>query len=182
MAGWAAKRFWTDVTLVELPGGYGIRLDARPVKTPAKAPLVVPTRGLADAIAIEWRAQQGVIDPTGMPFTRSANSAIDKVAAQRAEVVDLIAAYGDADLICYRATVPARLVARQSAAWDPLLTWAAGIGAPLQALPGVIHAPQPPPPPPRHPRPRPRQPSFRRFVTGATGRWPGAARRSPPAQ
>ena len=126
MAGWAAKRFWTDVTLVELPGGYGIRLDARPVKTPAKAPLVVPTRGLADAIAIEWRAQQGVIDPTGMPFTRSANSAIDKVAAQRAEVVDLIAAYGDADLICYRATVPARLVARQSAAWDPLLTWAAG--------------------------------------------------------
>ena len=144
MAGWAAKRFWTEVGVTDEPGGFGIRLDARPVKSPAKAPLLVPTRGLADAIAAEWRAQQGLILPATMPFTRSANSAIDKVAAQRAEVVDLIAAYADADLICYRATGPERLVARQADAWDPLLHWMTTIGAPLQALPGVIHVAQRP--------------------------------------
>lgn len=130
--------------MTDATGGFGIRLDARPVKTPAKAALLVPTRGLAEKIADEWRAQQGLIDPAAMPFTRSANSAIDKVAHQRAEVVDLIAAYGDADLICYRATAPDRLVARQADAWDPLLVWVAGIGAPLRALAGVIHVPQPP--------------------------------------
>lgn len=128
--------------MTEQPGGFGIRLDARPVKTPAKAPLLVPTRALAEMIATEWRAQQGLIIPATMPFTRSANSAIDKVAVQRDEVVDLIVAYGDADLICYRATAPERLVARQALAWDPLLAWAAGIGAPLQARAGVIHVPQ----------------------------------------
>lgn len=144
MAGWAAKRFWTDVSVVEQPGGYGIRLDARPVKTPAKATLLVPTCALAEAVAAEWRAQQGLILPAAMPFTRSANSAIDKVAAQRAEVVDLIAAYADADLICYRATGPARLVARQADAWDPLLHWMTTIGAPLQARAGVIHVAQRP--------------------------------------
>ena len=144
MAGWAAKRFWTEVGVTDEPGGFGIRLDARPVRTPAKAPLRVPTRALAEAIAAEWQAQQGLVRPGSMPFTRSANSAIDKLSLQRAEVVDLIAAYGDADLICYRATGPARLVARQAAGWDPLLGWATGIGAPLQAMAGVIHVPQPP--------------------------------------
>ena len=120
MAGWAAKRFWTEVQVVREPGGFGIGLDNRRVKTPAKAPLLVPTMALAQAIAAEWQAQQGTIDPTSMPFTRSANSAIDKVAPQRAEVTDLIADYADADLICYRATAPDRLIRRQAAAWARL--------------------------------------------------------------
>jgi chaperone required for assembly of F1-ATPase len=144
MAGWAAKRFWTDVTVVAEPGGFGIGLDNRRVKTPAKAPLLVPTEALAQAIAAEWQAQQGKIVPASMPFTRSANSAIDKVAPQRVEVTDLIAAYGDADLICYRATGPDRLVRQQAEAWDPLMAWSAGLGAPLVAKAGVMHVPQAP--------------------------------------
>ncbi len=130
--------------MVHEPGGFGIGLDNRRVKTPAKASLLVPTEPLARAIAAEWQAQQGVIDPATMPFTRSANSAIDKVAPQRAEVTDLIADYGDADLICYRATAPDRLIRRQAAAWDPLLAWSAGLGAPLTAQSGVMHVAQAP--------------------------------------
>ena len=51
MSGWARKRFWQDVAVVDTPGGCAIHLDGRPVMTPARAPLVVPTRALAERIA-----------------------------------------------------------------------------------------------------------------------------------
>jgi chaperone required for assembly of F1-ATPase len=143
MSAWAAKRFWTDATVEAVDGGYTVRLDARAVKTPLKALLVVPTRVMAEAIAAEWQAQIGLVRPGTMPVTRSANSAIDKVAAQFDEVVGLIAAYGGSDLLCYRATFPPALIARQAAAWDPLLDWAAdALTAPLRSTLGVIHIPQ----------------------------------------
>lgn len=141
-AGWVAKRFWSTVEVEPVAGGYGLRLDAKPLKTPGKAPFVVPGATLAAAVAAEWRAQQGVIRPQAMPFTRAANSAIDKVRVQQAEVVAIVAAYGGSDLLCYRALGPEPLVARQAAAWDPLLAWAASIGAPLRAVAGVMHIAQ----------------------------------------
>ncbi len=145
MAAWAAKRFWMDTSVVDAPGGYTIHLDARPVRTPIKTPLIVPTQALADAIAAEWQAQSGVVNPETMPFTRMANSAIDKVAPQFDEVADLLAAYGATDLLCYRANGPARLIDRQAQAWDPVLDWAAStLGAPLRVTTGVIPIEQPP--------------------------------------
>jgi len=145
MSGWAAKRFWKQAQVRAVDGGYAIMLDERQVRTPAKALMVVPSAALAAAIAAEWEAQQGKIDPRSMPFTRSANAAIDKVGPQRAEVVDLLAAYGDADLICYRAVGPAELGARQAAAWDPLIDWAAtALDVPLVTAAGVMHIPQAP--------------------------------------
>ena len=123
MSAWAAKRFWTDVGVVQEGGGFAIRLDSRAVKTPAKAPMIVPTHAMAQAIADEWAVVDGVIDPTVMPFTRSANAAIDKVAVQIDEVVNMLAAYGGSDLLCYRAHGPAELVERQNSAWDSLLDW-----------------------------------------------------------
>jgi chaperone required for assembly of F1-ATPase len=144
MSGWAARRFWTDVTVVPDGAGFGLRLDARAVRTPLKAALVMPTEAMAVAAAAEWRAQQGVVNPETMPVTRYANSAIDKVAPQFDAVTGLIAAYGGTDLICYRAERPQALVARQAAAWDPLLTWAAtALAAPLVATTGVMHVGQP---------------------------------------
>lgn len=144
MSGWTPKRFWQAAAVAEAPGGFTVTLDGRAVKTPAKAPLVVPTRPLAEAIAAEWQAQEKVVDPRTMPFTRSANAAIDKVAVQFDEVAELIAAYGASDLVCYRAAEPAGLVARQAAGWDPLLVWAAeALGAPLVATTGVMHRAQP---------------------------------------
>lgn len=144
MSGWTAKRFWTKADVAEIDAGFSVVLDGRPVRTPAKAPLAVPTRALALAIAAEWDAQTGKVDPVSMPLTRAANAAIDKVRAQRAEVAQMIADYGGTDLLCYRAEAPEELVARQAAAWDPWLDWAGtALEAPLRVTAGVIPVEQP---------------------------------------
>nr|WP_321511611.1 ATP12 family protein [uncultured Celeribacter sp.] len=145
MAEWAAKRFWKNITVTESAEGFGIHLDGRQVRTPAKAPLRVPTRALADLIAAEWAAQADEIDPNTMPATRGANAAIDKVAVQHGEVADLLADYGDSDLLCYRAEYPRELVDRQAQGWDPVLEWATShLGVQLVLRSGVMHAPQDP--------------------------------------
>ncbi len=144
MSAWKAKRFWKQATVEAVDGGFTVRLDGRPVKTPAKTPLVVPTRALADAIAAEWDAQAGLIKPDSMPVTRAANSALDKIVPQFEAVAEMLASYGGTDLLCYRAVSPHHLVARQAAAWDPMLDWAAQeLGAPLVATAGVMHIAQP---------------------------------------
>lgn len=144
MTGWTPKRFWSQAHAEPCEGGFTVRLDARAVRTPARAPLVLPTFALAQAVAAEWQAQEGTVKPATMPMTRMANSAIDKVAPQFDAVVDIVAAYGGTDLLCYRATAPAALAARQAAAWDPLLDWAARtLGAPLAVTAGVIPCAQP---------------------------------------
>ncbi|KIC41083.1 ATPase [Ruegeria sp. ANG-R] len=145
MSDWKPKRFWTESAVVESDGGYTIELDGRRVKTPAKVALSLPTRAMAEAVAEEWDAQEKEIDPATMPFTRSANAAIDKVQHQHGEVADLLADYGDSDLLCYRATHPEALQKRQSEAWDPALDWAAEtLDARLVPLAGVVHQPQAP--------------------------------------
>jgi chaperone required for assembly of F1-ATPase len=145
MSGWTAKRFWTETRVEAVDGGFTVRLDGRAVKTPAKTLLVVPTREMAERIATEWEAQQGQVDPRTMPWTRSANAALDKVSTQFAEVATLLAAYGDTDLLCYRADGPAELAARQTKGWDPLLAWSAtALDAPLTATVGVMPVGQPP--------------------------------------
>lgn len=145
MTGWAAKRFWKMAHVVACDGGYTVHLDARPLRTPAKAALIVPTEALAQRIAQEWDAQEGALRPLSMPFTRSANAALDKVVPQQAEVAAMIADYGGTDLLCYRAPSPQELITRQAAGWDPLLDWAAkAFGARLSVGQGVMHVAQPP--------------------------------------
>ncbi|SFE30981.1 ATP12 family chaperone protein [Roseivivax sediminis] len=145
MSEWAAKRFWTAAEAVAQGAGHSVELDGRAVKTPSKAPLVVPSRAMAEAVAAEWRAQGERIDPMSMPVTRGANAAIDRVRVQHAEVADMLADYGDSDLLCYRAEAPAELVSRQAAAWDPLLDWAGDtFGARLSPRTGIMHEAQDP--------------------------------------
>ncbi len=139
------KRFWEAAAVTEEPGGWGVRLDARPLNTPAAARVVVPARPVAEALAAEWEGVGETLDPRAMPVTRAVNVTIDRVAGARAEVAAAIAAYGEADLLCYRAPHPPELVARQAAAWDPLLDWAAEAhGARLLCAEGVMHVAQPP--------------------------------------
>lgn len=145
MSAWKPKRFWKAATPAPVEGGFTVTLDGRPVKTPAKALLIVPTESLAALIAAEWDAQAEVVAPETMPATRAANSALDKVQVQFAEVAEILAEYGGTDLLCYRAEGPEALVARQAAAWDPLLDWARDrYGAPLVATAGVMFIAQPP--------------------------------------
>jgi chaperone required for assembly of F1-ATPase len=127
------------------PQGYRVLLDGRTLRTPAKRDFVVPTRGLAAAVAAEWQAQGDRIDPSSMPLTRLVNSAIDGVAARQAEVRADIVRYLASDLLCYRAAAPADLVRRQAEAWDPILDWSqAMLGKRLKVTEGVVPVPQPP--------------------------------------
>ena len=136
------KRFWQEVSVGD---DGGIALDGRPVRTPGRAPLVLPTRALAEAIAAEWRAVGETIDPRAMPLTGLANAAIDRVAPDPATFAAGLARYGESDLLCYRAQGPDPLVARQRAAWDPLLDWARRrYDVHVAVTAGVMHAPQPP--------------------------------------
>ncbi|HEX8841000.1 MAG TPA: ATP12 family protein [Sphingomicrobium sp.] len=118
------KRFWKEVGVEQEGAGWGIRLDGRSVRTPARAELVAPTEELAQAIAEEWRGVEGKIDPRAMPLTGLANAAIDRVAPERLAFAEGLARYAEADLACYRAEWPPELVQRQKDAWDSLLGWA----------------------------------------------------------
>ncbi len=145
MSGWTPRRFWQSAQVRAEDGGFTIALDGRAVRTPAKTLLVVPTQALATEIAAEWDAQEKEIRPATMPFTRMANAALDKVTPQRAEVAAMLAAYGETDLLCYRAEAPEDLVQRQAAAWDPLLDWAEeSYGARLMPCAGVMPVAQDP--------------------------------------
>ena len=140
------KRRCYDVVSIfpDADGLFAIVLDGRPVRTPARAHLALPTPALAEAVAAEWQAQIDVIDPARMPLTRLANSTIDGVAHALASVSGEIENYLGSDLLFYRAASPAGLVARQAAHWDPILTWAGDVfGARFVLAEGVVHVRQP---------------------------------------
>ena len=138
------KRFWKNAATVPQDGGRGIALDGRPVRTPARAPLVVPSERLAEAIAAEWNAQGSDIDPAAMPMTGIANAAIDLATGDRAAFAETIAAYAQTDLLCYRDDRDAALQGEQAAAWNPLLAWAeARHGIEFALAQGVLPIDQP---------------------------------------
>lgn len=135
------KRFYKDVTVTD---ELGIALDGRVVKTPMKAPLLLPARALADAVATEWAEQGEEITPAIMTLTKLANTAIDRVCQHRVAIVQEVLDYADADLVCYRTDRPPDLVARQVKAWDPVVDWArTDLDAPFEVTDGVRHRPQP---------------------------------------
>lgn len=138
------KRFWKDVATVKESDGWGVQLDGRPLRTPARAALQVPTVGLATAIAEEWRGAGEQINPREMPLTGLANAAIDRVAPEPDVFAADLAKYAEADLACYRAEGPASLVSRQAEHWDALLAWARRrFDVDFQTTSGLIHVPQP---------------------------------------
>ncbi|MEK6637413.1 MAG: ATP12 family protein [Pseudomonadota bacterium] len=135
------KRFYKTVSVT---AERGILLDARPVRTPRKALLSLPTNALAEAIADEWRAQACEIKPETMKLTGLANAAIDLIAPDPLAFATGLAAYGESDLLCYRADEPPELVARQLTAWEPLLEWAqTRYDIMFRRVRGIIHQAQP---------------------------------------
>ncbi|WP_397587678.1 ATP12 family chaperone protein [Sandarakinorhabdus limnophila] len=138
------KRFYTAATVTG-DGPFGVALDGRPLRTPARVPLAVPTRSLAEAIAGEWQAQREKIDPRSLPLSGFANGAIDRVAADHAGFAKRLATYAESELIAYRADGPASLLAAQATAWDPWVEWLArryDVG--LTITTGIMHVAQPP--------------------------------------
>ena len=138
------RRFYKEAIAAPVAGGVALLLDNRPVKTPGRNGLEVPTEELAEAIAAEWAAQGETIDARSMPLTGLANAAIDRVAPDRATFAAGLARYGEGDLLCYRAEGPRPLVERQAAAWDPLLAWARRrYDVEFVVTAGIMHRPQP---------------------------------------
>jgi chaperone required for assembly of F1-ATPase len=138
------KRFYREVTVAARGSGYAVHLDGRPLRTPGKIVLVLPTEALASAIAEEWSAQVEHIDPLSMPLTRLANSVRDQVEGREAVVRADIVKFAGSDLLCYRAEGPEGLVRAQAEAWDPVLAWArATLGADLAVGTGLMHVEQP---------------------------------------
>ncbi|HMJ92858.1 MAG TPA: ATP12 family protein [Allosphingosinicella sp.] len=139
------KRFYKDATIVASgSGGWSILLDGRPVRTPARNPLELPTEALAEAVAGEWRAQGDKVDPRSMPLTGLANAAIDRAAPDVETFARSLALFGESDLLCYRADGPRPLAERQAEAWDPLLTWARRrFDSEFEVTEGIVHRAQP---------------------------------------
>jgi len=138
------KRFWDGTSVEQYATGFAVYLDKRPLKTPLKNPVIVPTQAFATEIAAEWAAAEGKIQKHLMPFTRFAEAALDAAATEHTEIVDNLASYGITDLLCYRAETPQELVARQAKNWDPLLAWAArDLAAPLNITHGIMAIAQP---------------------------------------
>jgi chaperone required for assembly of F1-ATPase len=138
------RRFYATVATAAVADGYAVRLDDKPVRTPARRVLAAPTLALAEAIAAEWQAQKDVIDPAKMPLTRLANAIIDGVADAPLPVADEIAKYLASDLLFYRAGSPPGLVECQARRWDPILDWARqALGADFRLGEGVVYVAQP---------------------------------------
>ena len=132
------KRFYNEVSVTD---ARGILLDARPVRTPKKALLTLPTAALAEAVAEEWRAQDEVIKPETMKLTGLANAAIDVIIADPVGFAGGLALYGESDLLCYRADDPPALLARYATEWEPLLAWAqARYDVTFTRVSGIMHS------------------------------------------
>lgn len=138
------KRFYKDVSVVPTDEGFVVHLDGKPVRTPGRTILALPTEQAAALVAEEFRAQTDKIDPSTMPAYRLINTAIDGVATDPQAVLEDILRFASSDLLCYRADQPERLVERQAEAWDPIIDWArASLGARFVLAEGVMHVEQP---------------------------------------
>lgn len=138
------KRFYKLAKVETGEGGHAINLDSRPMLTPGRARLLVPTAALAEEIAAEWNAQGEEIDRHSMPLTSLANIAIDRVSPDPQAFARGLAIFGESDLLCYRAEGPESLVLRQAELWDPLLDWARQrFDVDFHVVEGIVHREQP---------------------------------------
>jgi chaperone required for assembly of F1-ATPase len=138
------KRFWKAAEAGREEGGWAVRLDGKPLKTPMRELLLAPTEALARAIAGEWNSVGEQIDPRSMPLTGLANAAIDRVRPNPSSFAAGLAKYAEADLACYRAERPSALVERQAQSWDALLGWARRrFDVDFRVTSGIVHVDQP---------------------------------------
>lgn len=138
------KRFYRDVTVGAVGGGFTVLLDGRAVKTPKRVPQLVPTRPLAEALAAEWAAQGELLDTASFRFRDHTDYALDIVGTEREETIAKLLEFGETDTLCYRAEPGEALFRRQEERWEPLLQkLEAREGVRFVRVSGVLHRPQP---------------------------------------
>lgn len=140
------KRFWTEVAVAQVDGGWQVMLDGRGVKTQgARQPQVVPGKTLAELLAGEWRAQGETIDPHGFPLRDLADLALDQVQPERTTAIGKLLAYAETDTLCYRADPEDALFRRQQELWEPLVSACEERHAiALARVSGIVPRPQSP--------------------------------------
>src|SRR5207302_2065346 len=77
------KRFYSAVAVAPMNGGFTVMLDARALRGPKGAQVVLPTGALADQVAEEWAGQGPTLELAAMHATRLANTAIESVPQAR---------------------------------------------------------------------------------------------------
>jgi chaperone required for assembly of F1-ATPase len=132
------KRFYRQASVAEIPEGFTILLDGKPLKTPLHSDFIVPHRRLAEAVAEEWNAQKDKINPASMLLTRFVNSIVDGVARKMHDVRRDVLNYAQSDLLFYRAEAPDELYERQARAYDPILGWLRVRGIDFKATRGIM--------------------------------------------
>lgn len=138
------KRFYSQARPGLAGGRFGVFLDGRPVRTPARNLLELPSEAAAALVAAEFDAQREHVDPAAMPVTRLVNTVVDGVAPDPSPVRDDMFRFAACDLVCYRAGSPRGLAQRQALRWDPLVEWLRDeAGANLVLAEGVMHVEQP---------------------------------------
>lgn len=139
------KRFYKEVGIAPVEGGYAVTLDGRQTRTPTKVPVVVPNAALAQQMASEWDAQGTHIDPDLMPYVKLINSGVEGGAGARDALVEEVAKFCGSDLLLYRAESPRELVARQEEIWDDALVRVARhFSVAFEPTVGIVHKAQAP--------------------------------------
>lgn len=138
------KRFYKEAKAGAVEGGFAVLLDGKPVRTPSGKQFVLPTLASAELVAAEYDVQIEEINPSTMPHTRLANTALDGVVDQVDAVLEDVLLFSSSDLVCYRSEGPEPLVDRQAQAWDPYLEWAkTALNARFFLAQGVMPVEQP---------------------------------------
>ncbi len=138
------KRFYEKAAVSEKEGLYAVELDGRPVRTPSRSPLAVPSPALARGLCDEWTGQEEWVDPDAMPLNKLANTVLDRVSLHMDEVRNAVLEFAGSDLLCYRAEAPVELAQKQADAWDPVLAWLKEkFGAEFKTGVGIAHVAQP---------------------------------------
>ncbi len=139
------KRFYKDVSVDPVDGGWQAMLDGRGIKTQGRAAQIVPSEKLAQLLAEEWRAQGEEIDPKSFVFRDMADYAIDVVRKDRPDAIANVLKFSQTDTLCYRGDPEDPLFLRQEELWEPLLqSCEARHGVKFSRVSGIMYDPQTP--------------------------------------
>ena len=116
------KRFYNKVECQPYGDGFLIYLDDKPLSTPAKQILKLPTKMLAEAIADEWEGVTDKIDRHSLPFFKLATTIIDRVPPQRFQLTTDLLSSLSSDVVRYRSEDEI-LNQHQAENWDPVIGW-----------------------------------------------------------
>ena len=116
------KRFYTLASHKKTADGFEVQLDGKTVKTPLGQDVVAPTKAMADAIVLEWAAQEEKVKPETMPLTQLLITAIDKI-RDRTAITESVMRYLDTDLVCYWTKEPEELAKLQKENWGAWVKW-----------------------------------------------------------